>query len=348
MKVLHFTQTLPGGLGTFLNELLAFQTETYDRVTLLCPAAQRHLVESKSVEILPLAKAGRTPADLFAMRESLRRHLGSNTYDIIHLHSSFAGAVGRLAPGRRGARVVYCAHGWAHEMDVQPPKRLLYAAAERMLAAMTDVIINISESEQKRAAEAGIPKSKCKVIYNGIRQAPWAPLEPEGDARRLLFVGRYDRQKGLDVLIHSMRELTGQGFGLTTIGAPVIGQPVVAKLPAHVRDLGWQSADAVRGEMQRCDLVVVPSRWEGFGLVAVEAMRAGRAVVATNVGGLPEIVVDGETGVLCSPCSPRELTAAILRAAPAARRMGVAARARYERLFTAERMFRETHAAYVQ
>jgi|WetSurMetagenome_2_1015567.scaffolds.fasta_scaffold76621_2 glycosyltransferase involved in cell wall biosynthesis len=348
MKVLHFTQTLPGGPATFLNELLAFQTKTYERVALLCPAAQQHLVEVGPVEILPLARAGRTPSDLIAMHQALREHLGANAYDVIHLHSSFAGAIGRLAPGRRGARVVYCAHGWAHEMDVRRTSKLFYATAERMLSSMADIIINISESEQRHAAEAGIPKSKCKLIYNGIREAPWTPLEGEEPARRLLFVGRYDRQKGLDVLVHSMRELAAQDFRLTAIGASVIGQPVVTTLPAAVRDLGWRSSEVVREEMRRCDLVVVPSRWEGFGLVAVEAMRAGRAVVATNIGGLPEIVVDGETGVLCAPGSPRELTMAIRRAAPRAREMGIAARARYERLFTAERMFRETHAAYVQ
>lgn len=348
MKVLHFAQTLPGGIASFLNELLPFQAQAYERVALFCPEAQRRLIESKSVEILPLAKTGRTPRDLFAMYEALHHHLGANQYDVLHLHSSFAGAIGRLVPERHRGRVVYCAHGWAQGMEVPPLTKLVYAAAERMLAPRADVIINISQSEQRRAATTGIATSKCRMIYNGIREAPWAPIWGAGPARRLLFVGRYDRQKGLDVLFRSMKDLAKDGFSLTTIGAHVIGEPVVGEVPEGVRDLGWRSPYVVRHEMRRCDLVVVPSRWEGFGLVAAEAMRAGRAVAATNVGGLSEIVVDGETGVLCPPSSPDALTEEILRAAPVARDMGIAARARYERFFTAERMFRETHAAYVQ
>jgi glycosyltransferase involved in cell wall biosynthesis len=145
-----------------------------------------------------------------------------------------------------------------------------------------------------------------------------------------------------------MRELTGEGFSLTAIGAPVIGRPSVTRFAEGVRNLGWQPRDVIRREMQECDLVVLPSRWEGFGLVAAEAMRAGRAVVATRVGGLAELVVDGRTGALCAPRSAHKLTAAIRRAAIMAREAGMEGRARYESLFTAERMFRETHAAYLQ
>jgi glycosyltransferase involved in cell wall biosynthesis len=348
MRVLHFTQTLPGGPATYLNELLAFQTEAYEHVALMCPARQRSLIESERIEVAPLPDSRRTPAGLFAMLGALRRHLEVARYDVVHLHSSFAGAIGRLMPRPRGARVIYCAHGWAHAMDVPVRNKRLYAVLERALAARTDVIINISRSEHRHAQVAGIPASKCRLIYNGIRDAPWTPLDGQTAGGRALFVGRYDRQKGLDVLLRAMAHLSARGFGLTTIGAEVIGRSTVADVPDGVRQLGWQPCHVVRAEMDRCDLVVVPSRWEGFGLVAVEAMRAGRAVVATRVGGLPEVVVDGETGVLCAPGSPSELTDAILRAAPTARKMGVAGRARFERLFTAERMFRETHAAYVQ
>ena len=348
MRVLHFTQTLPGGPATFLNELLAFQAEAYTRVTLLCPAAQHRLIESGKTEVVPLADARRNPRGLLAMYRSLCKHVSANRYDVIHLHSSFAGAVGRLAPRRLGARVVYCAHGWAHGMDVAASQKLLYAASERLLATRADVIINISQSEQRRAAEVGIPSAKCKLIYNGVRDAAWTPLEARRRARRLLFVGRYDRQKGLDVLLQAMNGLATEGFSLTAIGSPVIGQPSVDHFPRSVRNLGWQNRAVIQREMAECDLVVVPSRWEGFGLVAIEAMRAGRAVVATNVGGLAEVVVDGETGILCPAASPDALQAAIVRAAPFARQAGIAGRARYEHLFTAERMFRQTHAAYVQ
>jgi glycosyltransferase involved in cell wall biosynthesis len=345
---LHFAQTLPGGIASFLNELLPFQTRLYDKVTLVCPADQANLIDCEGVDIVPLRKTERSPSGIYAMHNDLQRHLQANRYDVIHLHSSFAGIVGRLVPERRQARVVYCAHGWAQGMDVNLVSKMTYTAAELALATRADVIINISASEQRLALGAGIVASKCRMIYNGIREQPWAPVSTDRPHTRLLFVGRYDRQKGLDVLFRSMRDLAKEGFSLTTIGTHVVGRNVVKEAPAGVRDLGWQSPSVVRREMEECDMVIIPSRWEGFGLVAAEAMRAGRAVAATNVGGLSEIVVDGETGVLCRPSCHDALTEKILLAAPRSHDMGVAARARYESLFTADRMFQQTHAAYVQ
>jgi glycosyltransferase involved in cell wall biosynthesis len=118
-------------------------------------------------------------------------------------------------------------------------------------------------------------------------------------------------------------------------------------LPASIIDHGWRSPKEVEAAMADADVVVMPSRWEGLPFVAAEAMRAGRPVVAAAVGGIPEMVVDGETGALCAPGSPQALAEAVLRvAAMDIRQLGLNGRKRYGEMFTAEAMFHRMDAVY--
>jgi glycosyltransferase involved in cell wall biosynthesis len=99
--------------------------------------------------------------------------------------------------------------------------------------------------------------------------------------------------------------------------------------------------------MRESDAVVMPSRWEGFGLVALEAMREARAVLAARVGGLAEIVVDGETGLLFTPDDVRSLEDAIVRCAEFdLAGLGLKGRTRFEAAFGAERMAQEIDDVY--
>jgi glycosyltransferase involved in cell wall biosynthesis len=101
--------------------------------------------------------------------------------------------------------------------------------------------------------------------------------------------------------------------------------------------------------MAACDVLVLASEWEGFGLVLVEAMAAGKPVVATHVSGIPEVVADGETGLLVSPRDPQALAAALLRliADPTEhRRLGTSGYHRVQERFAADRMVDETIAVY--
>jgi len=115
----------------------------------------------------------------------------------------------------------------------------------------------------------------------------------------------------------------------------------------HVRFEGFcEDVPRLLGEL---DLLVLPSLWEGFGLVLLEAMAAGRPVVASAVGPIPEVVADGETGLLVPPEDPAALADAIVRVlldADLAARLGGAGRRRVERFFGIERMVAQTDAVY--
>lgn len=149
-----------------------------------------------------------------------------------------------------------------------------------------------------------------EVIHNWVDTGKFCPAQqPDQQTRpfRLLFVGKPTRLKGADLLAPIMREL-GPEFELHVTA----GEDEYRRLdvPPNVYPLGRLSEDALIQAYQDCNAVLLPSRSEGFGYVALEAMACGRPVVATNATGLQELVADGATGFLCPADKTREFVAA--------------------------------------
>jgi glycosyltransferase involved in cell wall biosynthesis len=207
---------------------------------------------------------------------------------------------------------------------------------------LVDMYLPISEST---AAGNGLPAAHAphQVIPNFHRITSEPPAAAESYAEQLpagefvLFVGALSRHKGLDVLLAAHARMR-RPVPLVLIGAQWPGMP---SLPAGVTVLHDWPHEAVRLAWERCTLGVIPSVWrEPFGLVALEAMAAARPVVASDIGGLREIVVPGETGLLVAPGDAVGLSEAIARLLddPGLRaRMGGAARERVE-WFSPERI----------
>lgn len=136
-------------------------------------------------------------------------------------------------------------------------------------------------------------------------------IEWPAGKRRFLFVGRLDRQKGVDVLLKAMRLLPDDAFAYVVAGGQVVSAEKSFNTPDNVVVTGWVSREQVQAYIQSAEVIVIPSRWEGFGLVALEAMRSSRPVIASKVGGLKDLVIDGCTGWLVEPGSPTALAAAM-------------------------------------
>ena len=213
------------------------------------------------------------------------------------------------------------------------------------MSTMTDRTLCISQFEYDCAVDRGLPQDNMMVLHNGVTERVFpgcaAPVPMPRDRINLLFIGRMDRQKGFDIAEKAMAMLTDQPVHLHVIGATVVdGRQESQRLP-NITHYGWQQREAIWSFVEACDAVLVPSRWEGFGLAAIEALRQGKPVLASNVDALPEVVRDGETGMLFPAEDPRAL-ARFIRALDRQKlaEMGQAGRADFLARFTGERMNR--------
>lgn len=351
MRILHIAETAQGGVGTYLNEMVPLQNEAIGAANLRVLLPRQH--SGQVPDLLPeqMITFDRTSrrAGLPRLAVALIRAVREWRPDVVHAHSTFAGAVARTLAWWPGMPpIVYCPHGWVFEVEQSRGSRWATRTAERLLAHGSARIVAISESEHRQALAAGIAESRLVRVTNGMRDLA-VPVEPAdwpvpGDAStlRILFVGRLDRQKGVDVLLEALRGLSG-GYHLRIAGAQVLAgsqsNDGSARLP--IEWLGWLSQVDVARQLAACDLVVMPSRWEGMPLAAIEAMRASKPVIASAVGGLPELIVDGLTGRLVPADDPIALRTAIkAHSREVLAAMGHAARVRYQLNFTRQR----THA----
>ena len=221
-----------------------------------------------------------------------------------------------LRPYKGALRAVYHRH-W-----IAPIERRVLRRADRVMAVSNFV------AEMARQTLCDVP---MQVIHNGIDTKLFRPgnrMRRPGAPFRLLYVGAWRRLKGVDLLAPIMREL-GDGFELHFTGGPAAQQDT-AGMPGNMVDLGrLHGDDAVVAAMQDADALLFPSRSEGFGLVAAEAMACGLPVVTTRSASLVEVVAHERTGLLCPPGDVAAFVKAIRRLANDARvleTMGVAAR----------------------
>jgi glycosyltransferase involved in cell wall biosynthesis len=144
----------------------------------------------------------------------------------------------------------------------------------------------------------------------------------------------------------ALQRLQHRAFAVV-VGAAVVADSRSLAPPPNAREMGWLARERIAVLCGAADVLVVPSRWEGFGLVALEAMRCGCAVVASRTGGLPEVIEDGVSGLLFEPGDSDQL-ATLLEQLDAAswKAMGEAGRRRFEALFTIERIGDQLDALY--
>ena len=275
-------------------------------------------------------------ADVAAL-VAIYRRIRRGRYRIVHTHISKAGVLGRVAA--RCARVpivVHTYHGRVEELHGGSLGSRVLRRCEGMAAGLTDALVAVSEDTARLACGSGIGASRqFVVIHNGIDLASFQDFEP-GEALpakisgKLLVgaVGSMTREKGFDVLLESFSRLadTWPHVHLCVLGDGPLRPSLQAQagelgvadrvcLPGHVTD--------VRPWLSAFELMVVPSRSEGLPMVVLEAMASGRAVVATRVGGIPEVVQDGRTGLLVPPEDAAALATAMADSlGDAARRRG--------------------------
>jgi glycosyltransferase involved in cell wall biosynthesis len=235
---------------------------------------------------------------------------------IVHVNSAKAGALGRLAAwlGRVPVRI-YTVHGWSFTAHTGASSAL-YRWAEWLLRPLTTTTICVAESERRAGLAAGTcDEATTVVIHNGVELPPAGAVESRSGPPRLVTVGRLQAPKDPITLLGALSELG------RPVEAVIAGNgPDRPAVESERRRLGLESSVRLAGELNdvgellaAADLFVLSTRSEGLPLSILEAMAAGLPVVASNVGGVPELVVDGETGLLVPPGDPHALAAAIGR-----------------------------------
>lgn len=321
MKVLHAAETVKGGVATVIRLLYAgiqAQDATV-QLTILVPNGQRgELSDVPDSAIETFTSRGRGVLGCLSFALALFRSVISLRPDIVHLHSSFAGAIGRLVllPLRPFIRfkVVYCPHAFSFLMGVSAKKAAIYARVERVLSRFCDAIICVSFHERDAALATGFPPAKLRVVRNGVVAPALAELDhrPSSTPKlNVLFVGRFDRQKGFDVLLDAMRRIDGSSVHLTAVGDSVYGG-FEKQSRDNITYVGWVSPSDLDGFYAKADVLVMPSRWEGFAMVPLEAMSRGVPVLASNIPALTEIVEDHVNGRLFAMDDDAQLARVLL------------------------------------
>jgi glycosyltransferase involved in cell wall biosynthesis len=356
IKIIHFSETLPGGPASYFEEIAGAQIEYFGKANIrfLIPRIHRCHVPSIPDEcIVPFGPTSRGPLSLMRLGAVVRQVVRSFQPDILHLHSTFAGALARppLLYKRYRPVVIYCAHGWAFTREESAVKRWAYAVVEQLLACATDKIINISDHEARAACLHGLPHEKMITIPNGVSQSfqrLGEAVDFDPNKINLLFVGRHDPQKGIDILLDAMRALYGYPLHLHVLGDSVLSKPRVKNgSERNVSYYGWTPRERVFDFIAAADAVIMPSRWEGFGLTVIEAMRMGKPAIVSNRGALPELVVDHVNGRIINIDAPQNVTN-VLKSLNRSdlREMGKAAFDRYIGYYTAARMNRDLIGVY--
>jgi glycosyltransferase involved in cell wall biosynthesis len=277
----------------------------------------------------------------------LARLVRSLKADLVHTHLVHADVYGGVAAKLRGARLVSTKH------NDDPFRTGAFRFVERALARGSDRVVTITEALRTFTVErVGVPAAKVETIHYGLDDLPsaWGANPPDAvprDARVLLAVARLVEQKGVDVAVRALPSLPEDSV-LVVLGegperAPL--ERLAAELGVGGRVFLLGRAPDVSAWLRRAAVLVHPVRWEGFGLAVLEAMLAGLPVVAARVSSLPELVVDGQTGILVAPGDPVALAAAVAQALGRPQ-LGAAGRERARREFSVERMAAKTIALY--
>ena len=234
----------------------------------------------------------------------------------------------------RGLPVVATIHHAVHHPDASAYKGPLRAAYhhwwiapnERRVLRHAQTVVAVSHfvADSARHSLLDVP---MQVIYNGVDTERFRPGKRQpGEPFKLLFVGSWMARKGVDLLAPILHQL-GKGFVLHYTGGPA-AEKDKSHMPPNMIDMGRLQGDpAVVAAMQSADALLFPSRSEGFGLVAAEAMACGLPVIAARSASLVEVVADGQTGVLCQPDDVAEFVAAVRSLAADTTRYGVLAKA---------------------
>lgn len=363
MRILHVLRAPVGGLFRHVRDLVEEQAARGHEIGVLCDSvAADPLTQTRLDELARDAALGvhRTPMPRLAGPSDVSAALAARRLafklkaDVIHGHGAKGGAYARAAAAWPGARLpaFYTPHGGSLHYAPDSATGRVFMALERWLARSTAGIL--FESAFSRSAyrdKVGDVACLQVVVPNGLKPDEFVAHQPRPDATDLLFIGELRHLKGVDLLIDAMAALAPQH----RLTATIVGDgPDRAAFEARTQSQGLSEQITFTGARPAAEMfdtgrcLVVPSRAESFPYIVLEGAARAMPMIATNVGGIPEITV-GTDMDLVAPDNAEALAAALTRyyqAPDAARDTARRLQARARDAFSVSAMTRDVLATY--
>lgn len=367
LRIVHCFRSPVGGIFRHVRDLVAAQHAAGHAVGIICDSTTGGAFEERLFDAIrpqlqlgliriPMRRAI-TPGDVVALFRTFRE-IRKLQPDVLHSHGAKGGAYARIigsllrVSGSSVARL-YCPHGGSIHYDAASLQGRLYFALERLLERMTDRLIFVSQYEASGyARKIGAPRCPYSLVHNGLNPAEYEPVARNEDAADFLYIGMMRDLKGPDVFLDAMaliRDRHGRKVSARFVG----DGPDKERYMAMIEGLGLAGQVSVHDAMParqafaQARVVVVPSRAESMPYIVLEAIAAGMPIVASRVGGIPEIFAE-EARTLVEPGDARALAEAMIRALddPDGEKTAAERSARLQTRFSVARMAREVESAY--
>ncbi|MBI5728535.1 MAG: glycosyltransferase [Candidatus Magasanikbacteria bacterium] len=308
---IHIVHIIPalgfGGAERFVVDLVNNsrpEDYRYSIITFFSDNPLEVAIRRSGAPVTVVPKHGKISLRLFL---DLRHKLSELRPDIVHTHLFGADLWGRVAAWSLGIPVVTTEHSTNHDESSLKHlvKRLLGFMSKNSVACSKDVRLFMKKYY-------GSDPNKVEIIHNGIDIERFCHLPPPAWKKplKLLMVGRLTRQKGHDIALAALAKLKDLPWQLTIVGNGPWHHDVIERIRAlglADRVTRYPFTQNIEEHLARHDILLMPSRWEGLGVVAMEAMAAGRTVIGSEVGGIPEIIESEKTGYLVPSEDPSAL-----------------------------------------
>jgi glycosyltransferase involved in cell wall biosynthesis len=361
MRILHVLRAPVGGLFRHVVDLAAGQAERGHQVGLIADSGTASAISERALAQLapqlalgicrfPIARQP-GPTDFVSLWRVARR-IHETGAEIVHGHGAKGGALSRLAPAARQIVRVYTPHGGSLHDEVGGWIGIQMERALKRLGLL--YLFESAFSHDVYLRKVGKPAGLLRVVHNGLRPDEFKPVALSADAADIVFLGEMRRLKGVDVLIDALAKLSRARRGLRAV---LIGDgPDAASFQDQARALGMQDLITFRGPMPAREalslgrIVAMPSRAESLPYVVLEAAAAAKPLIATRVGGIPEIfgpysdhlVPPGDVDALA------EAIAKMAEAGDGGAKLAAAIQGRVKELFSAETMIEKVLESYDQ
>ncbi len=317
LRIVHCFRSPVGGIFRHVRDLVEAQAAAGHQVGIICDSTTGGELEERffesltgklalGVERIPIQRhIG--PSDLVAAWHTYR-HIKRLKPDVLHGHGAKGGALARLfgsllRVSRYRVARLYTAHGGVLHYDPTTSRGRTFFAIERLMDRLTDHVIFVSDYERRAfMAKIGVPRANSSLVYNGLQPAEFEPVKAVPDAADLLFVGMMRDLKGPDILIDAVAAASDRLE--RPVSAVMVGDG--AELPdymSQVERLGLSGQVKFLPPMPARDafalgrIVVASSRAEAMPYLVLEALAAGKTMIATAVGGVPEIFGSGSAAL---------------------------------------------------